>query len=378
MSGDLVAEIRAALDQALADADACFAAGQQPAGRTSEHLRMALDELHLKAQAASGAFTNIVTSLAIKAAMSRADIRYHQTQIQHLTKRPAGVNFRGISEEIVYPWLDRNRFQGAKSGWQVRTLERPKPYLLTYDENIAQVKKPFLTVYDRIEEHGEAGLDALRYLIWKQVARREDVRITLSIPKTQDIALSVDLFRRHFFRSYQGAKGASRLPVLALHALYSTVAPQLRRYDGFSVLPLNEHSAADSQTGSLGDIEIADDRTGEIFEAIEVKHNLPITEAIAADVQSKVMDKAISRYYILTTHANCEPDPGARKVLENIKAIYDCQVIANGVLPTIRYYMRLLEDPSAIFPAYVALLQVDKAIAHEHRTAWNDVVKAVG
>jgi DNA (cytosine-5)-methyltransferase 1 len=377
VSGDIAADALATLNEALAQAEAIFAAAGTPNAALSDRLQTSLDGLHARAQAASAVFTNIITCLAIKSARPDVDVRYHQTQIQKDTDRPAGVNFRGISEDVVYPWLSRNRFEGAKSGWQTRTLERPKPYLLTYDENIAYVKTEFLAVFDEVEEQGQSALDALAYLIWKQVVRREEVRITLSIPKTQDIGTIVELFRLHFFRSYKGAKGASRLPVLALHAIYSVMVPELRRYAGKTVKSLNEHSAADSQTGSIGDIEVSDDETAEIFEAVEVKHNLTITEAIAADVQLKVMDKAIARYYILTTHPNCEPDEGARRIIDNIKAVYDCQVIANGVMPSIRYYLRLLDDPSAVFPAYVELLQIDKAIAHEHRTGWNDVVMGI-
>src|SRR5690606_1923700 len=94
----------------------------------------------------------------------------------------------------------------------------------------------------------------------------------------------------------------------------------------------------------------------------------------AADVQQKIMDKPLARYYILTTHQNCEPELGAKKIIDNIKHVYQCQVIANGVIPTIRYYLRLLDDPSDVFPIYASLLQKDKAIAHEHRTSWNKVV----
>ncbi len=377
MSGDIAADALTKLDEVLAEAEAKFAASIAPDAALSGRLQAALDTLNMRAQAASAVFTNIVTCLAIKAARPDVDVRYHQTQIQKDTDRPAGVNFRGISEDVVYPWLSRNRFEGAKSGWQTRTLERPKPYILTYDENIAHVKTEFLAVFDEIEEQGQPAFAALAYLIWKQVVRREEVRITLSIPKTQDIGTIVEMFRRHFFRSYKGSKGASRLPVLALQAIYSVMVPELRRYAGKTVKPLNEHSAADSQTGSIGDIEVSDDETSEIFEAVEVKHNITVTEAIAADVQLKVMDKDISRYYILTTHQNCEPDDGARRIIDNIKTVYDCQVIANGVMPTIRYYLRLLDDPSVIFPAYVELLQIDKAIAHEHRTAWNEVVMGI-
>lgn len=244
MSGDIAADALTKLDEALVSAEALFAAGSTPSAALSDRLQTSLDGLHARAQAASAVFTNIVTCLAIKSARPDVDVRYHQTQIQKDTDRPAGVNFRGISEDVVYPWLSRNRFDGAKSGWQTRTLERPKPYLLTYDENIAYVKTEFLAVFDEIEEQGQPAFDALTYLIWKQVVRREEVRITLSIPKTQDIGTIVELFRLHFFRSYKGAKGASRLPVLALHAIYTVMVPELRRYSGKSVKPLNEHSAA--------------------------------------------------------------------------------------------------------------------------------------
>jgi len=377
MSNEIGNEIIDYLNKALDSSEKAFAIKEAPNVNLSLRLRNALDGLHDKAKAASAAFTNIVTCLAIKASNPKIDVRYHQMQIQKNTGRPAGFNFRGVSELQVYPWLSRNRFEGAKSGWQTRTLERPKPYALDYSENIAYVKDDFLAVFDEIEEHGQNSLDALTYLIYKQVVRREDVKITLSIPKTQDINAIVDLFKSHFFQSYKGAKGASRLPVLALHSVYTVITPQLRRYKGKSVMLLNEHSAADSQTGSLGDIEVSDDNSGEIFEAIEVKHSIQINEKIVADVQDKVMDKSISRYYILTTHQNCEPDSGAKQIIDKIKHVYECQVIANGVIPTIKYYLRLMDDPSAVFPVYVALLQSDKAIAHEHRTAWNNVVMGI-
>jgi DNA (cytosine-5)-methyltransferase 1 len=90
------------------------------------------------------------------------------------------------------------------------------------------------------------------------------------------------------------------------------------------------------------------------------------------------MDKAVSRYYVLTTHPDCAPDAAANAIIANIKSLYECQVIANGVMPSIRYYLRLLENPNTIFTAYAALLRTDKAIAHEHRTAWKEVVEQLG
>ncbi|MBA3755161.1 MAG: hypothetical protein H0X02_02545 [Nitrosomonas sp.] len=135
--------------------------------------------------------------------------------------------------------------------------------------------------------------------------------------------------------------------------------------------PLDEHSAADSQTGAIGDIEVINNETNNIFEAIEVKHDIPLNERIVQDADQKIMDKSVDRYYILTTHLTCEPDNSLYQKITNVKSLYNCQLIANGVIPSLRYYLRLLSHPSLVFPQYVELLKSDKTIKHEHREIWN-------
>lgn len=322
---------------------------------------------------ASTGFTNIVTCLAIKAALPDVDIRYHQVQIQTQTNRPAGFNFRGISEKVIYPWLNDNNFEGAKSGWQTRTFERPKPYMLTYDENIGDIKEAFLRTFDFIEERKESAREALACLLHYQMILRESKEIKLSVPRTNDIQLIVNLFKDHFFYKYKASKGASRLPVLALYSVYSVLIDQLDRYNGMKLKPLEAHSAADVQTGAVGDIEIVRESSNEVFEAIEVKHDIVISNIIIGDAAKKIMDKSVDRYYILTTHQNCEPDEELNKLISKIKATYNCQLISNGVIPSLKYYLRLLSDPSLVFPKYVELLVNDKAIKHEHRDIWNKI-----
>lgn len=337
-------------------------------------IRDALLDLSTKSQKASSGFTNIVTCLAIKAAMPHVDIRYHQVQIQDRTTRPAGFNFRGVSEKAIYPWLNARHFEGAKSGWQTRTFERPKPYTCDYDENIGDIKDSFLTVFDEIEENGQSAQDALKFLIRHQIALRDSKIIDLSVPRTKDIALVADLLTRHFFFNYKNSKGASRLPVLAIYAIYSVVIEQVARYAGMCLKPLQEHSAADSQTGAAGDIEVADVQSGEVFEAVEVKHGIALSAQHVRAATPKLMTKRIDRYYILTTHNVCEPDAEAKALISQIMSLYGCQLICNGVIPSVRYYLRLLEDPSAVLPRYIELLKVDKAVAHEHREVWNALV----
>lgn len=366
------AEFRAALNVALNEAEEAFNTDDLPNEGLSARFQEALERMSRSAEKASAAFTNIVTCLTIKVVMPEVDIRYHQVQIQKDTDRPAGFGFRNLSEVVIYPWLSDHTFDGAKSGWQTRTLERLKPYTLDYAENIGDVKEPFLTCFDEVEEQGQSAVLGLRYLLFLQVVSRESKHIRLSVPQTQDIALIVELFRQHFFHSYR-ARGASRLPVLALYAIYSVMMDELGRFQGKELKLLEEHSAADVQTGAVGDIEVVSTHNQSVFEAIEVKHNIPMSEKIVIDVEQKISTKKLDRYYILTTHANCEPDAQTMQRIRGIRTLYQCQIIANGVLPSLRYYLRLVTDPSQVFPRYVTLLQDDLAIAHEHLVVWNEI-----
>ena len=371
---DVQAQVRDALAKAFKEAEGDFAAQTHPQYPSmSERYKNAIEELNKFASKAQTGFTNIVTCLAIKCAKPGADIRYHQVQIQNQTNRPAGFNFRGVSEKVVYPWLNEHNFDGAKSGWQTRTFERPKPYMLSYDENIGDIKEAFLACFDEVEERSQSAESGLAYLIYLQMIERERKHIPLSIPKTKDISLIVDVLKRHFFNKYRASKGASRLPVLALYSVYAVMVKELDRFSGKTLMVLQEHSAADAQTGAVGDIEVMDDSTGEIFEALEVKHDIEISEAILQDVQKKIMPKTIDRYYVLTTHQKCEPNDDLVSTINKIKALYNCQVIVNGVIPSLRYYLRMLSDPSEIFPIYVNLLESDKSIVHEHREIWNRI-----
>ena len=73
--------------------------------------------------------------------------------------------------------MQAHEFPGAKSGWQTRTYERPKPYKLNYDENIGDIKEPFLKCYDQIEEHDQDAFMALAFLLWRREQLREKSKI---------------------------------------------------------------------------------------------------------------------------------------------------------------------------------------------------------
>lgn len=284
---EVQALVLASLDRAYEVAEAAFSSEGKFDFELSDDYRDALKAMSDASSTASSGFTNLMTGLAIKAAIPELDVRYHQVQIQN----PKLFNFRGVSEKAVYPWLASKDFEGAKSGWQTRTFERPKPYMLDYDENIGAIKKPFLTCYDEVSTKGSDALSGLAYLVYEQMLLREKKQVPIAVPKIDQIEVIVGYFQEHFNRRYT-SKGASRLPVLAMYAIYQAMMGEVARYNGANLKPLESHSAADAQTGSVGDIEI-EDAKGNLFEGLEIKHGIKISAEMVEDFARKIMEHSL-------------------------------------------------------------------------------------
>ena len=139
---------------------------------------------------------------------------------------------------------------------------------------------------------------------------------------------------------------------------------------------MEPHSAADARTGAIGDIEIVDNAEN-VFEAIEVKHEQIISKAMVDSVKQKIRGSQVERYYILTTHSQHEPTEDVQMEVKTVKKLLGCQMIVNGVLPTIRYYLRLLSDPGDVLPIYADVLEKDEAIGFEHRDIWNKIATGI-
>ena len=52
-------------------------------------------------------------------------------------------------------------------------------------------------------------------------------------------------------------------------------------------------------------------------------------------------------------------------------------MVVNGAIPTLKYFLRLVDDTAAFIDRYVALLTADKSIMFEHKQAWNDLVSSL-
>lgn len=315
-----------------------------------------------------GVLAVIVTLLLQKLHDPEQDIRLHQAQLED------GFSGRGLDTRVVTPFLREQRFpfmQGG-SGWLTRSLEQANPYDLNYPGNIRPrtVKNAFLQLIDGVQcqELPAEGV-LLGVFIGLIDFRDRNTNLILSRPVNLSIAQVVDKVSRHHDVP---AGGASRLPVLAIHAILSILARETDRYRNCTVLPLEQHNAADTRTNLIGDINITD-AAGAPFEGYEIKHNIPITAELIRASYEKFRGVQVARFYILTTYPHAdyaEFDPDIRRIAQT----HGCQLIVNGVDRTLYYYLRLIGNTGAFLDAYVTSLENDPSVTFQLKEAWNAIV----
>jgi DNA (cytosine-5)-methyltransferase 1 len=329
---------------------------------------------------ATSAFTNIVTCLVCCLVDPNVDPRYHRSPKKEMPKPPNGRSWfagRTISEDIIYPWMTSRGMRTAKSGWQTRTFERLRPYTLNYPENISHIKNEFLGILDAVANQKVSAEKVLTYFFYLERSENNvrqsainslQERIISTIPVL--ILTIINSIKEHFDKSNN-----SRLPVLAVHAVYQTILPEIVKYQDKYLADLAEHSASDLRTKAIGDIEILN-QSNEVIEAVEVKHKIIIDNVLVLKSCEKIRKSQVSRYYILSTSDPCSSvtDEGF-SLIEEVYKNSGCQIIINGVLPTIRYYLRLVNNPEIFLTKYTHLLINDKRVTREQIELWTSILK---
>ena len=315
-----------------------------------------------------GVLAVLITLLLRKLFDPGQDIRQHQMQL------PGGFSGRGLDSRVVTPFLREQNFpyMQAGSGWLTRSLEQANPYALNYPGNIrpAAVKAAFLHLIDGVQNQGLAAERVLIALFIGLIEYRDrNANLVLSRPVNLSVAQIVDRVSRHFNSPYSGA---ARLPVLAIDAVLRLLVRETSRYQGCTLLPLESHTAADRRTDLIGDIHILD-ANDTLFEGYEIKHNIPITSGLIQTSFEKLRTTPVSRFYLLTTYhhddySEFEPD------IQQVAQIHGCQLIVNGIAPTLRYYLRLIQDTRGFVNEYVSLLETDPAATFPLKQAWNEIV----
>jgi len=338
-------------------------------GITSNKLKENIDLVLTHSESSKGVLTVVLTSLVYKIFHPEQDIRYHQANMS------GGYSGRSFDSVNVTPFLKINNFPAmAESGWLTRSLEQNRPYDRQYPGKISppMLKDAFLSTIDFIQKATE-NENLLKYIIQYLILQRNSTIIQLARPTNLSIKDVIHRLKLHFSSDYSSS-GAARLPVLSIQAIYNCLVVELDRYRGKILLPLEEHTSADIRSGRIGDVEISN-HDGTPFEAVEVKFGIEISKQLVSDVYSKFSYTQVERYYILSTSGIKELEKNnINEEIQRIKNLHGCQLITNGILQTLEYYLRLLKNTKDFINFYVELLENDASIKFEHKKCWNNVI----
>ncbi|MCW1311623.1 MAG: DNA methyltransferase [Candidatus Rehaiarchaeum fermentans] len=336
-----------------------------------------------KSESFKAVVTALTTSLVKKIEDPKQDIRYHKHEFK------GGYSGRTLDTNYVTPFFKKKfrRLAMKESGWLTRSIEQPHPFTLDFPGKIRDrgVKESFLQIINDIEENNanpEKYLIAL-FILLIQVSTFNQTKFKHST-FSSDITIEeiIDCLKSHFFERYS-VSGASRLPVIAIYSIYQILMEDIARFKGKKLLPLRSHLSSDIRARRIGDIEVVDEN-GDYFEAVEIKYGIPIDSLMIGDSFEKFKETPIKRYYLLTTS---EPnikkgnEKEVKEIVEKIKNEHGCEVIINGLIPSLKYYLRLLKNPSKFIDNYTKNLQNEFSKTTEikeiHIKTWEKIIMKI-
>lgn len=325
-----------------------------------------------KEETQKGVFTVTFTSLTYKCLHPEQDVRLHQANME------GGYSGRTFDTKYVTPFLKSKRFYGAmkESGWLTRSLEQNIPYHKDFPGKISnkKVKEAFLNILDDIETNKADPKKYLKAIIKGSVVEKSKKALALINPIEAETKLSINdimlYLHRHFYYKYK-SRGASILPVLALYSVYECIVEELKRFKGKKLDALASHTSSDRSSGATGDIVVRNE-DGSLYEVVEVKFDIAPDSIMIEDAYKKIATTTIQRYYVLSTESPIDEEyEKIQAVVSRIREEHGCQVIINGVFPTLKYYLRLLENTDKFVERYLYNLANDPEINYEQKLAWN-------
>ncbi len=313
-----------------------------------------------------GVFTVVLTLAIHKILHPEQDIRRHQSNMNE------GFSGRIIDTRYITPTLKELGLPSmAESGWLTRSLEQPYPYDFAYNGKIgkAEVRVAFLKLVDYIQHHQDniEKIVILLFFLVRKKSLENEIKISpLEKPEKLNINDVIRLLENHFNCDYR-TQGGAKLPVLAFYAIYQIIIKEISRYHGCVLGRLGSHTASDRTSKTAGDIEIYD-VSGKLFEVIEIKQNKAIDLTVVRVAIEKIHRFNPKRYCVFSFVNIKEEDKALIEgVVKEVESRHGCQMIVNGLMPTLQYYLRLVSSLPQFLENYRTLVEADSELKKVHK-----------
>lgn len=324
----------------------------------------------------------LVTSLLKKVIDSKQDVRLHRIDFKN------GYSARSLDTFVTVPFFKLHFPKYANKESSFLTLATRERIKWTKIDGQAlkirnnAVKNSFLELLDSIENGTFDPRICLIYIFKKLYHLTDqhqqiydDTIVTADLTDIININSVIKLLEQHF-----KTKSSSRLPVIAIYSIYQELFQVFKRYDNKKLSSLNTHTSSDKH--GYGDVEIWG-LDNSPYEMVEIKHNIPIDRNMIFDIIKKSENTTIERYYILTTCKENFLSKDEEEFINNfilkIKKDSGLEVIANGIIFSIKYYLRFINDYKHFIQIYTNNLITDSKISTEiqeyHISEWNNILE---
>jgi len=259
----------------------------------------------------SGARFLLAATLA-KTTRPKIDIRKPFIQAYPPAKKANAYPGRNYDETYVFDFITAHKLPCSSTTAFLTPGFRTKNIVLDTRQKLRgrppELYESILEILAAIQsDRASADLvmrDTIRLLIVERdarAARLKELKRELA-EQSGELPLSsedtVKLIEQHL-----ALKNTSRLPVLVIAAAYTAAAGRL----GERVLSLNAHTAADRQTGALGDVEITLADDNKVVTTYEMKDK-PVTIGDIDIAIQKIVDGADIQNYIFVTTERVDPE----------------------------------------------------------------------
>ncbi len=309
-------------------------------------------------------YTVLITLSLYKYLYPNQDIRQHKIEL------PNGFSGRNFDFKYVTPTLKELGLPAmAESGWLTRSLEQAYPYDMNFNGKITpqELKPAFLNTVAYIQKGKNQAYDILRILLNGGIQFKQANQINIQKLDTQEIHIYqiIELLRQHFEFNYK-THGGSKLPVIAFYAIYHILMNELERFKNCILGELGSHTASDRTSKSGGDIEIF--KNNQLFEALEIKLDKAPNAHMIRIAYEKINKFSINRYYILSGLPIQEYEiKKVNDLIDEIQNEHGCQLIVNGLYPSLKYYLRLISEPKLFLNQYIELVERDTELQIIHK-----------
>ena len=367
------------LEKALSDAKKLIE--KNKVNKFPDVIKSNIDTLIGKIDSNKSLLSALVTSLVKKITTPEQDIRLHRTDFEK------GYSARSLDTQITAPFFKQHfpKYANKESAFLTLATREKIPWTKTEGQNLKirdkNVKTSYLEIFDVIQKGKVKPKDCLQYIFAKlfvlsqeQYAIFDETIEAVNFHEIINITTVIKMLEAHF-----EIKLSSRLPVIAIYTVYQELIKEVKRYSNKELKSLNVHTSSDKH--GYGDVEVWN-KNNTPFEMVEIKHNIAIDRNLIFDIAKKSEKTTIERYYILTTYKNSfvskEEVEYINKFILKLYKDSGIEIIANGIIPSLKYYLRFIEDYKGFLLAYTENLIVDAKNSTEikdfHIEKWKELL----